>query len=104
MNFRWSIVTLALLLAGCDDGAPERQALATCQLNPHAKGSDGNWDDNYLQTCMQAKGFAEDDALPAPDNLHCGDYSVDKLERANCYRQDGPGGKWLSQFRQKPAD
>jgi hypothetical protein len=91
---RLSVILIALVLTGCDSGPEIRKNLAQCELNSRA-GDPGNWNDGYLATCMQAKGYVTDDRLESPNKAKCGD-QVFKAESADCYREDGIIGGWLA--------
>lgn len=91
MKHRTWVALGLFILAGCDDGSPERQALAECMLSPNAKGAFGVPDATYLVLCMQAKGFVTDDRL-STDSGPCS--QAWKEIHASCYRQDGVLGDW----------
>lgn len=80
---------LVLGLAGCDEGPAVRQNLAQCELEPRAHNTAGGFDNSFLLTCMQARGFILDfnqaaacKAVPYP------------AIQATCYRSDD----WLHSF------
>lgn len=90
---KWRTVALVavplLALAGCDDPAEIRKSLAQCELSPRAKieGSP-RYDDDFLELCMQAKGFVLDRRItPRVMKLPCKEMSYPAIE-AECYRSD----------------
>jgi len=85
-----------LFLAGCDDGSAARQNLAQCELSPHAKQPEGSWNDNYLSTCMQAKGWIVEKKHTAL-GVKCGDLDYPEIA-ASCYRPDNALAKWLAEL------
>ena len=99
------IVVAALLvlpLAACDNGAGARQRLAQCELEPAAKGVFRDWNDNYLETCMQAKGYviAKDQTELA--GVRCGD-TPSPQEEPECYRPDTDLAAWWAKAQGSPA-
>jgi len=93
------LVLPLLALAGCDDGSAGRQKLAQCMLSPSAKSSSGDWNDVYLATCMQDKGFVVDGSRTSM-GAKCEALDYPAIE-ASCYRPDNALAKWLSENGQK---
>lgn len=98
------IVIWVLTVSGCDSGAAIRRSLAQCELSPRARihdpfGAEAGWDDDYLELCMQARGFVVD------DNLKWAATSCAKLDHPaiedECYRRDSMIGKWEARIGER---
>jgi hypothetical protein len=85
---------LLLPLAGCDD-PDARKNLAQCELSPSARTATGDLYPGYMTTCMQSKGYVEDENLTGPRNAKCRDI-LNSDEEASCYRPDNWFEKWLA--------
>jgi hypothetical protein len=83
------ILVLFVPLAGCGSGAEMRKAMAECQLSPKSHEENGDWDEPYLTTCMQSKGYVFDAKLKMPSGDVCGETAIYLSETdAACYRED----------------
>lgn len=81
---KWAVLFVLIFgLAGCDSGPAVRQNLAQCELDPHAHDAVGAFDDSFLLTCMQARGFALDHNQAGP----CKTILYPAMQ-ATCYRPD----------------
>jgi hypothetical protein len=82
---QYLLLTL-LALAACDDGPEIRQNLAQCKLEPQAHYFSGAWNNIFIESCMQARGFVIDTKLDPGDS--CNVYGSPQLLNS-CYRRDG---------------
>lgn len=85
------LVASLLLLVGCDGRPAVGQAMAQCKLDIRAKAP--VWDETFLQTCMESKGFVRDDRLAYSKNAQCSTI-LTAASASECYRPDG----FLSRF------
>ena len=88
------LLVLVLPLAACSNGAAQRKALAQCKMQREARASDG-WNLSFLETCMQAKGYAVDTSLVA-GGTGCSTIPY-PAAWPECYRPD----TWWSEQRSK---
>ena len=72
-----------LLLAGCDNRPTALQSMAQCKLDPRA--GTAVWNDLFLQTCMEAKGYVRDDRRQIAPSFKCSN-DVSAAEEPACYR------------------
>jgi len=82
-------VALPLLLSGCGHPDEIRDALARCELDKGAQVPNyfDHYDGDYLEACMQRKGFVQDSHLIEDSGTSCSeDLYLD--EHAACYRPD----------------
>lgn len=90
-------LALTCVLVGCTGDNPEaRKALAACELAAPAadRNADGTYNEPYIDTCMQAKGYVRDERLSIADGRTC-KAAEDDYEEAACYRDDNEVAKWL---------
>jgi hypothetical protein len=76
-----------LALTACDDGPTETETLAQCRLGDSLPS-----DDDYMKTCMQAKGFLLDTSLSTCDKQEYPQHDV------ACYRCD----RWFARSCKTP--